>query len=216
MQPLLTIEQLKLTIKNKKILDNINLTLRPGETLGIIGDNGSGKSSLLRTITGIYPHTSGTIKKPENIISLLDKQMGFDKQASVRSNISYALLLHKVKQKPSAADIQSILTLAELEARAHEPLNTLSLGMQLCLSLSIALYTWTELLILDEAFSELSSTHYLKFKKAIRQKKTSRGLIIVSHQIDTIQDFCDQIIWLKNGKIYRQGDCRAILEEYAQ
>ena len=199
----------------KLVLDRISLKIEVGETLGIIGSNGSGKSTLLKVISGILQPTIGSVKVFGNIAPLIELGAGLDPSMSVTQNIIlYGVMLGFLRQE-MIQRVQSILEFAELEEYAFAPVKALSSGMKARLGFAIATDVRPDILILDEVLSVGDA----RFKKKSRQRiekfwETNTTILVVSHDLRFIQQWCQKAIWLDKGQIKFSGSVKETVEHY--
>ncbi|AUC61624.1 ABC2-type lipopolysaccharide export system ATPase component RfbB [Cyanobacterium sp. HL-69] len=199
----------------KKVLDNIDLTIRSGQKIGIIGSNGAGKSTLLKVICGILPPTEGTVRVRGNIAPLIELGAGFNPDMTVQDNIIlYGVLLGYSRQEMKVR-IRAILEFAELMDYAHIPVKGLSSGMMARLGFAIATDVQPDILILDEVLSvgdaKFSQKSHQRIESLWEQSST---ILFVSHSLESVKDLCDRTIWLKNGTIAFDGDTKTAIEMY--
>lgn len=196
-------------------LKDINLKISKGEKIGIIGPNGAGKTTLLEIISGITIPTTGKLETNCKIVSLIDLDAGFHPDLTGRENLLLNGLLVEMSKNYLAKKTNSIIKFAELEKFIDSPLSTYSSGMSLRLGFSIAIHSEFDTLVLDEHIS-VGDHHFQEkslkmIKKIINKDKT---LILVSHQLNLLLQYCDRLIWIDYGKIMKDGKCKAIIEEY--
>lgn len=196
-------------------LSGINLHVSHGQRLGIVGDNGSGKSSLLKIITRIYPPTSGRVSCHGFLVPLLEVGIGFNTELSGLENIFLTGAIMGFSRRQMAKRVDRIFDFAELREFADTPVKYYSSGMAQRLAFSIATEIDPEILLLDEIFSA-GDIHWME--KAQRRMgalidRTSI-LVLVSHSMDLIQTYCDRAIWLEAGKLVMEGTPDKIVEAY--
>ena len=192
----------KKIIKDYKILKNINLTINKGEKLGIVGNNGSGKSSLLKVLSGLLPATSGTVQIEKNTLAILNIAAGLEDYLDAKDNIFSLNLINDIKPNLNELDIQNILKFAELEKYSKQPLKTFSDGMKLRLSFSLYTYQTPKCLILDEWLSVGDKNFKEKCVKKLNDIISSSEIfIIASHDEDLINRVCNRVIRLNDGMI---------------
>ena len=199
----------------KLVLDKIDLVVKKGEKIGIIGSNGAGKSTLLKVISGILQPTSGTVRVRGQIAPLIELGAGFDPEISVMDNI----LLYGVLLGFSRAEMKersdSILNFAELEDYRFVPVKGLSSEMAARLGFAIATDIQPEILILDEVLSVGDEKFKNKCKKRIDKFWDSHvTILVVSHSMEFIQQSCDKAIWITKGNINLEGDAGKVVESY--
>jgi ABC-type polysaccharide/polyol phosphate transport system ATPase subunit len=198
-------------------LRNVSFRVSDGEFVGIIGRNGSGKSSLLRTIAGIYRPTSGTVTVRDEISPLLELGLGFNSDFSCRDNIFVYGAILGFSRKEMRARLDEILAFAELERFIDTKLENLSSGMRMRLAFAIAIQSVAPILLVDEilavgdkVFSEKCREVFMSFK---REGKT---IIYVSHDTESVRRFCDRVIVLNDGKLIGDGSPEMMIALYNQ
>jgi len=183
--------------------------------VGIIGANGSGKSTLLKVICGILPPTTGSVKVSGNIAPLIELGAGLDQGMSLVDNIIlYGVMLGFSRQE-MIKRVQSILEFAELEEYAFAPVKALSSGMKSRLGFAIATDVQPEILLLDEVLSVGDASFKKKSKKRMEKLlKRDITVIVVSHDLKFVQQWCKKAIWLEKGKVIFSGSAKETAEYY--
>jgi ABC-type polysaccharide/polyol phosphate transport system ATPase subunit len=199
----------------KLVIDKIDLVVTRGEKIGIIGSNGSGKSTLLKIISGILQPTTGTVRVRGNIAPLIELVAGFDEEISVMDNI----LLYGVLLGFSMAEMrersQSILEFAELQDYALVPVKGLSSGMVARLGFAIATDVQPDILILDEVLSVGDESFKHKCKQRIDKFWDNNAtVLVVSHDLNFVQQSCNRGVWLDQGKIRFIGNADETVKCY--
>ena len=201
----------------KRVLDDVNLSISRGEKIGIIGANGSGKSTMLKLISGILQPTSGTVRVNGKIAPLIELGAGFDPELAVIDNI----ILYGVMLGYSQAEMKSraklILEFAELETSALIPVKGLSSGMSARLGFAIATDVTPDILILDEVLSVGDIS--FKNKCSRRMKEFWRDdvtILLVSHSMELICQNCHKAIWMEQGRVKMIGKTQDVVEQYLQ
>lgn len=197
-------------------IKGISFQVEKGEILGIIGKNGSGKSTLLRAIAGVFCPNSGTIDLKENTVSLLSLGVGFKDTLTGRKNIYLSGMLLGFTEKEIKKREKEIIDFAELGDFIDRPVKTYSSGMHAKLAFSIICNLETDIILVDEVLSvgdeNFQRKSFTKMETLIQDK--NRTVIIVSHNIETLQRLCDRVIWLHDGEIRKIGLAQEILEKY--
>lgn len=197
-------------------LSGINLHISHGQRLGIVGDNGSGKSSLLKIITRIYPPTSGRVRCHGFLVPLLEVGIGFNTELSGLENIFLTGAIMGFSHRKMAKRVDQIFDFAELREFADTPIKYYSSGMAQRLAFSIATEIDPEILLLDEIFSA-GDIHWME--KAQRRMRDlidrTSILVLVSHSMELIQTYCDRAIWLEAGKLVMEGTPDQIVKAYS-
>lgn len=200
--------------KNFYALDNVSFNVERGETIGIIGKNGSGKSTLLKMVAGVVSPTSGSVSIEGNISALLELGAGFNGDLSGLENIFLNGTLLGYTKEYIQKSIESILEFADIGEFIHQPVKTYSSGMYVRLAFAIAININPEILIVDEALSVGDMRFQQKCYRKIREIKKTGTVLFVSHDTGALASFCDRIIWLDGGRIFKEGRPDKILDEY--
>jgi ABC-type polysaccharide/polyol phosphate transport system ATPase subunit len=196
-------------------LRDISFEVRRGQVVGIMGRNGAGKSTLLKIITGTLDHTGGSISVKGRISSILELGTGFHPEYSGRENIYLGGLMVGLTREEILGKMDWIIQFSELEDFIEQPFKTYSTGMQARLTFSTAVCIDPDVLILDEALSVGDAKFQRKsFGKIEEFRKAGRTILLVSHNANTINSFCDHAILLENGRIFDQGEPHRISQVY--
>ena len=194
----------------------ISFYVREGEILGIIGKNGSGKSTTLNALAGIFSPDSGSIDLNGHSISLLSIGVGFIREMTGRENITLSGMLLGFTEEQVKAKEQEIIDFAEIGEFIDMPVRTYSSGMYSKLAFSITAILETDSMLIDEVLSvgdqKFKKKSYEKMKSLISNK--DRTVVIVSHSIETLKQLCDTVMWMHEGQIKRIGDPDEVLDEY--
>lgn len=196
-------------------LDDVSFDLDKGKTLGLIGRNGAGKSTTLKLISGILKPTSGQIITRGNIVPMLELGAGFDLELTGKENIYLNGAILGYSKEYLEAKYDEIVEFAEIHEFIDMPIRNYSSGMMARLAFSIASVVQPEILIVDEilavgdvAFQEKS---YNRMKELMSGGAT---VLFVSHDINKIEEMCDQVVWLEQGKVVAQGKAKTICNKY--
>lgn len=195
-------------------VNDVSFSVKRGETVGIIGKNGAGKSTMLKMITGVLSPTSGSIKLSGNVSALLELGTGFDAERNGIENIYLNGRINGLTKKEIEDSIDDILEFADIGDFIYQPIKTYSSGMLVRLAFATAINVKPEILIVDEALSVGDVRFQQKCYRKIREFKENGTVLFVSHDTGAIASFCDRVIWLDDGKIYKEGAPGEILEEY--
>ena len=197
-------------------VDDVSFSLEKGTIMGIVGKNGSGKSTLLNTIAGIMSPDSGEIDLHGNTVSLLSIGVGFQKNLSGRDNIVLCGMMLGFSQKEVMAKMDEIIEFSELGTFIDSPVRTYSSGMYSKLAFSITAILETDIILIDEVLSvgdaRFKKKSYAKMKELISD--ANRTVLIVSHSNSTLEELCDCLMWLHDGKIKMFGDTTEVLSAY--
>ncbi len=199
----------------KIVLDDINLIIERGEKIGIIGANGSGKSTMLKLISGILQPTSGEVRVRGKIAPLIELGAGFDTELAVMDNIILYGVMLGYSQLEMQSRAKNILEFAELEKYALVPVKGLSSGMTARLGFAIATDVKPDILILDEVLS----VGDVSFKNKCSQRmeefwQDHVTVLLVSHSMELIRKNCHKTIWMEQGQVKMIGATKDVVNEY--
>ena len=197
------------------VLKNISLFVKKGEMVGLIGLNGSGKTTLLKILAKIYTPSEGKVITKGRIIPFLELGTGFNPELNAIDNIiAYGVLLGFTKNE-ILNRTDKIAKFAELEKFMDTKLKTFSSGMYARLAFSIAIEVNPDILLVDEVLSVGDLAFQKKsFDAFINFKRLGKTIIFVSHNIEQVRDFCDRVIFLRNGSIHSQGNPDTVIDDY--
>lgn len=191
--------------ERRHVIKDMNLVAHKGETLGLLGGNGVGKSTLLKLIAGIYKPSSGIINHFGNKASLLTLGAGFDPELTGKDNAMLGAMLLGHSKKSALAALDEICEVAELSGQFDDPVKTYSTGMYARLGFATAVTMNTDILLIDEVLGVGDANFQRKAENIIKSKTQSdMTAIIVSHSTEQINNFCDRTIAL--GKNEYQND----------
>lgn len=199
------------------ILKGISLTIKKGESVGLIGTNGSGKSTLLKLMTKIIYPNKGKITIHGKLASLLELGAGFHPDFSGRENIYFNASIFGMTKKEIDARLDQIIAFSELEEFIDNPVRTYSSGMYMRLAFAVAINVDADILLVDEILA-VGDQHFQEkcHNKMKELKKEGKTIVIVSHDMKMIKEFCDKAVWLKNGKIEMQGNTNEVVKKYLE
>ncbi len=196
----------------------VSFEVKRGEILGITGKNGSGKSTLLRALANIFSADEGSIDLHGHSVSLLAIGVGFKAELSGRENIMLSGMLLGFSEQEVMARMDEIIEFAGLGDFIDMPVRTYSSGMYSKLAFSITAILETEIMLIDEVLSvgdeKFKKKSYAKMKSLISER--NRTVVIVSHSLSTLQELCDRVMWMHEGKIVRIGEPEEVLKEYKE
>lgn len=201
--------------EERVVLDNINIKIKKGETVALIGTNGSGKSTLLKLMTKIIFPTKGEIKSDGKITSLLELGAGFHPDFTGRENIYFNASIFGLSAREIDSRFNDIVEFSELQEFIDNPVRTYSSGQYMRLAFSIAINVDAEILLIDEILA-VGDQHFQEkcFKKLEELKDSERTIVIVSHSLGSIKKLCDRAIWIKDGKVEKDGETSEVVDEY--
>jgi ABC-type polysaccharide/polyol phosphate transport system ATPase subunit len=197
-------------------LDGITFTIPRGETVAFIGKNGAGKSTLLKLITGIQTPTSGTVSVDGRISALLELGTGFNPELTGVENVFFTGAIMGIPKSVMETRLDEVLAFADIGDYARQPVRSYSSGMFVRLAFAVAVHVDPDILVIDEALSVGDMRFQQKCYRRIRAFK-ERGITIlfVSHDMGAVNNFCDRCLWLKEGKIERDGVPSEVVRAYA-
>lgn len=196
-------------------LDNITFEIGRGETVGIIGTNGSGKSTILKIITGVVSPTKGEVKVNGNISALLELGAGFDLDYTGVENVYMNGSILGFTKEEMDQKLIEILEFADIGDFVYQPVKTYSSGMLVRLAFALAININPEVLIIDEALAVGDAFFQAKcFNKLEEIKKSGTTILFVSHDIISVKKLCKRAIWIEQGILKEQGDAKVVCEHY--
>lgn len=194
---------------------NISFDLYEGETLGIIGINGAGKSTILKIIAGVIEPTSGEVLRHGRVTALLELGTGFNDELSGYENIFLNGTLIGMSQNECQERAEAIIAFSELGDYIYESIKTYSSGMKMRLAFSIAIHSEPRILIVDEALSVGDAHFGAKCTAALRERKQKNmSIIYVSHDLNSLKLLCDRVILLNHGEVIEEGNPEAVMNSY--
>jgi lipopolysaccharide transport system ATP-binding protein len=197
------------------VLKDITFDLRQGETLGVIGRNAAGKSTLLRLLAGIISHDRGKIINHGHSTALLSLQTGFVPHLTGRQNAILSGILLGLRRREVEARMDAIIEFSELGDFIDEPLSNYSSGMRSRLGFSVAYQVEPDILLIDETLSvgdeEFQEKSRLAMHERIRSEKT---IVLVSHNAETIKTLCDRAVWVDQGETKTVGTVEDVTAAY--
>lgn len=208
--------------RNKKesfeAVKNVSFEVEKGQILGIIGKNGSGKSTMLKALANIFSPDEGSIETFGNSVSLLSIGVGFQKELSGRENIVLSGMLLGFSEEEIQKKMGRIIKFAELGDFIDMPVRTYSSGMYSKLAFSITAVLETDIILIDEVLSvgdqRFKKKSYRKMQKLISDE--DRTVVIVSHSINSLRKLCEKVLWLNDGEIMMLGDANEVLDKYEE
>lgn len=202
-------------VEEQWVLREICFSISKGEAIGIVGQNGAGKSSLLKLITGTQLPTEGKVSVNGRIAAILELGMGFNPEFTGRQNAITGLGLMGFSQSEIEGVMPDLEDFAEVGDYFYQPVRTYSSGMQVRVAFAVATAFRPEILIVDEALSVGDTYFQHKGMNRIREfQDEGTALLIVSHDRNTVQALCDRAILLENGKMIRDGDPELVFDYY--
>lgn len=198
-------------------LNHISFDIYKGETIGIIGTNGSGKSTILKIITGVLNNTAGTVWVEGRISALLELGAGFNMEYTGIENIYLNGTMIGFTKEEIDARLQDILDFADIGDFVYQPVKSYSSGMFVRLAFAVSINIDPEILVVDEALSVgdvfFQAKCYRKFEEF---KKLGKTILFVSHDLNAISKYCDRVILLNRGKKEAEGNSKEMVDLYKQ
>jgi ABC-type polysaccharide/polyol phosphate transport system ATPase subunit len=196
-------------------LDGVDLVVRRGECVALVGRNGAGKSTLLSLISRIYRPTSGTIAVNGRIAPLLELGAGFHPDLTGVENVIFNGIILGLTRKQVQARMAEIVAFAELEHHIDAPVRTYSSGMLARLGFSVAVHVDAEILIVDEVLAVGDFAFEQKCYARIADFRRGGGTILfVSHNMESVRQVADRCVWLRSGRVEREGSPDEVIQAY--
>jgi len=198
-----------------KGLQNINLSIKAGERVGLIGHNGAGKTTLLRVLSGIYAPTEGEAIINGECVSLINISLGIDPEATGRENIKLRAAMIGFTPKETREKVDEIIEFSGLGDFIDMPFRTYSSGMQLRLAFAVSTSVRPQILVLDEWLStgDEEFKHRAE-KRMVEVVDATDILILASHSRHLLERNCNRALWLEHGKVKMDGPCKEVASEY--
>ncbi len=196
-------------------LRGVSFDVSAGKTFGIIGRNGSGKSTMLKLIAGIGKPTSGRVVVNGRVSALIELGAGFHPEISGRENVFINGMMLGLTRREVASRFDEIVSFAELESFIDAPVKTYSSGMYMRLGFSVATHVDPDVLLVDEvlAVGDEAFTHKCLDRFADLRRR-GRTVLLVTHSLELVSRFCDEAVWLDTGRVRAQGDPRRVIDAY--
>ncbi|HEX5798200.1 MAG TPA: ABC transporter ATP-binding protein [Candidatus Saccharimonadales bacterium] len=205
----------KRTYEKQEVLKNVSVDIKKGEFFGIVGKNGSGKSTLLKLIAGIYAPDKGNIQVNGKLTPFIELGVGFNPELTGRENVFLNGALLGFSRQEMEAMYDEIVEFAEIEKFMDQKLKNYSSGMQVRLAFSIAAKVDSPILVLDEVLAVGDSSFQEKcFSYFEELKQKGRTVVLVSHSMEQVKRFCTRAIYLKEGKINKEGETYKVADVY--
>jgi ABC-2 type transport system ATP-binding protein/lipopolysaccharide transport system ATP-binding protein len=198
-----------------KALNNINLEIKHGDRIGLIGHNGAGKSTFLKLLAGIYEPINGNANIRGKVTALLDVMLGMDDESTGYENILLRGIIQGMTRSKIHKKQQEIANFTELGDYLNMPIRTYSSGMKVRLAFAIATSISPEILLLDEVIGAGDDAFLKKAKQRMQQLIDSAHiLVLASHDTNIIKSICNKVLWLDAGKINYFGDVETGIKQY--
>ena len=208
--------QQKKTLEQVKALKNVSFKINKGETVGVIGKNGAGKSTLLKLMAGVSSPTSGNIEITGRISPLIELGAGFHPELSGKENIFLNGVILGMEEKFLVDKFQEIVDFSEIDMKfIYTPVKYYSSGMYMRLAFAVAIFTKPDILLIDEILAVGDTAFQAKcIRKMEEFKKLGITTIFVSHSMEAVKNFCNRVIYLKEGKVEFDGGVEEGIGKY--
>ena len=198
-----------------RALSGINLRIGDGDRLGILGHNGAGKSTILKTMAGIYTPTRGRCSVKGRICSLFDISLGFEMEANGYDNIRYRSYLQGETPRTLKPKFDQIVDFCGLGDFLNIPVRYYSAGMMIRLAFSIATATQPDILLIDEVLGVGDAAFMNKARGRMEEMMASASLMVfISHDVSSLKSLCNRAAWMDHGEIIMEGSVEETTEAY--
>lgn len=206
----------KITYEDFTALDHVSFSVHRGETLGLIGHNGAGKSTMLKVISGILKPTEGSVKTAGNVVPMLELGSGFDMDLTGRENIFLNGAILGYSEEYLKSKYNEIVGFSELGRFIDVPIRNYSSGMMARLAFSVASVVVPEILIVDEILS-VGDADFQQKSRARMMELMGGGttVLFVSHSLEQIREMCKRVVWLEHGQMKMIGTADEVCDVYA-
>lgn len=203
--------------EKREVLKGINLDIKKGEAVALIGTNGSGKSTLLKLMTKILYPNKGMIETNGKLTSLLELGAGFHPDFSGRENIYFNASIFGLTKKEIDERLEEIIEFSELKNYIDNPVRTYSSGMFMRLAFAVAINVNADILLVDEILS-VGDEHFQNkcIKKMQELKQQGKTMVFVTHSMGSAKRLCNRAVWLRDGKIEMDGEPEKVIEKYVE
>ncbi|HVT31737.1 MAG TPA: ABC transporter ATP-binding protein [Rhodanobacteraceae bacterium] len=196
-------------------LEDVSVSLRRGERLGVIGRNGAGKSTLLRVVAGILAPDRGRVRRAPVSCQLLSLALGFTPHLSGRDNAILSGLMLGLRRRDIVARLPAIREFCELGDFFEQPIAAYSSGMVMRLAFSVAIQIEPDVLLIDEVLAVGDAEFQEKSGNALRERMgEGHTVVLVSHDEKQIAELCDRVLWIEHGKSVLEGPRDTVFEAY--
>lgn len=203
-------------VSHVQALNGITVQMNEGERIGIIGHNGAGKTTILRTIAGAYEPFAGSVETHGLVTAMTDFSMGMDPEATGRENIVFRGVFMGMTFQEIRARVDEVIEFSELREFIDLPIRTYSTGMFLRLAFAVSTLIRPDILLLDE----IIAAGDLGFQKRLKERleeyiADARLIVLAAHDLGAIRQYCERVIWMQKGLVRMDGDMQTVLDAYA-
>lgn len=202
--------------KKLEALNDVSFDIKPGETVGIIGHNGAGKSTIMKLIAGVTYATAGELSVSGRVAPMIELGAGFHYELNGYENIFLNGAILGMNKQEIEAELETIIEFSEIKDFLHEPLKHFSTGMVMRLAFSIAVHAKAQIYLIDEVLAVGDLDFQTKCINRLNEIKTEKDKIIVfiSHDEEAVKKFCDRAILLEHGKVLLDGSPKEVYSKY--
>ncbi len=198
------------------VLRDITFKVRRGERIGIVGRNGAGKTTLLQVICGITLPTHGKVEVRGQIAPILALGAGFDHELTGRENALIGGAILGMRRAAIEERLPAIAEFADIGDFFYQPVKLYSSGMAARLAFAVCAHADADILIVDEALSVGDAAFGAKCDAFIKNFAKRGTILVVSHDLETLESLCDRVIWIEDGRAHQIGDARGVVSNYRQ
>ncbi len=196
-------------------LDDVSFQVSRGSMFGVIGENGSGKSTLLKILAGITRPTGGELVVDGRVSALIELGAGFHPEISGRENVAINGIMLGLSRREIDARFDEIVDFAELRPFIDAPVKTYSSGMYARLGFAVAIHVEPEVLLIDEVLAVGDEAFTRKCLDKIGEfRRRGKTILIVTHSLGLVEKMCDDVLWLRKGRVADQGDPKRVVDAY--
>jgi ABC-type polysaccharide/polyol phosphate transport system ATPase subunit len=196
-------------------LDGVSFEVKKGSAFGVIGENGSGKSTLLKLLAGITKPTRGRLQVEGRISALIELGAGFHPEISGRENVMINGIMLGLTRRQVEERFREIVEFAELERFIDAPVKTYSSGMYARLGFAVAIHVDPDVLLIDEVLAVGDEAFTRKCLDKIGEfRRRGKTILIVTHSLGLVEKMCDEVLWLRRGRVEGQGDPKRVVDAY--
>ena len=196
-------------------LDGVSFDVPRGTTFGVIGENGSGKSTLLKLLAGITKPTRGSLAVDGRVSALIELGAGFHPEISGRENVAINGIMLGLTRRQIEERFDEIVAFAELERFIDAPVKTYSSGMYARLGFAVAIHVDPDVLLIDEVLAVGDEAFTRKCLDKIGEfRRRGKTILIVTHSLGLVEKMCDDVLWLRGGRVSDQGDPKRVIDAY--
>ena len=199
----------------RRLIDDVNLSLRPGDRLAVLGRNGAGKSTLLRILAGAYNPTHGTVAVNGRLQALLNISLGFNQDATLKENIYLRGAAMGMSIKQCHAVVKDVLQFSGLEDRSGDRLRVLSAGQRMRLGFAITTELESDILVMDEWIGTGDAEFFGKAQARLKGKlEGAKIVVLASHNVPLLKQVCNRAIYMENGAVVADGSIDDVVARY--